>query len=133
MPCVRHTPVVHWTLRLQCKVGRAMSCQQANRKNGHGDRVPIQQTHIAVDSEVGEKRHRKIRLSIKGNAANEIARRGAKKESQEKVRKDKDKIPKSLPEAIVNVTANFDGYTSQNETPQNQNQRQVVTGEGGSH
>lgn len=41
--------------------------------------------------------------------------------------------PKPLPEAIIDVSTNFDGDTAQNEAPQNQEEGKIITGEGRSH
>src|SRR3954454_24211914 len=88
---------------------------------------------MAADIEVGEKGHREIPLCVKRNAARDIAGSRAKKDSQKKIRNDEVEVPVSLPKAVVDVAADFERNTAQNQTPQNQKEGEIVTGKSRSH
>src|SRR5207302_5755820 len=105
-----------------------MSCQHDDGENCNRNGVPVEQTDMAPDIEVGEKRHREIPLCINGNAARDVARSHTEKNREKKIGKDEIEVPISLPKAIIDVPADFDRDTAQNQTPQNQKEGEIVTG-----
>src|SRR5436853_4155582 len=88
---------------------------------------------MAAHTKVGEKRHRKIPLCVNRNAARDVARSCAEKNRKQEIGADENEIPIRLPEAIVDVAADFERDTAQNQTPQNQKEGQIVTGKSRSH
>src|SRR5262249_12798220 len=124
---------MHRSLCLQREISRAVRCQQDGHEDGDGYRVPIEQSHIAARSEIGEKRHREISLGIEWNTTLQIACRYTEKNGEEKIGKDKNKIPVFLPKSIVDMAANLEGNATQNESPQNQHEREVIARERRGH
>src|ERR1700675_4585557 len=110
-----------------------MSCQRYYGENRNRNRVPIEQAHVATHIEVREKRHREIPLCVNRNATRDIARSCAKKDGEKKIRKNEIEVPIALPKAIVDVSADFDRNSAQNQAPQNQKKREVITGKSRSH
>src|SRR5437764_2711081 len=105
-----------------------MSRQHHGGENCNRNGVPVEQTDMAAHIEVGEKRHREIPLCVKRHAARDVPRSGPKKNREEKIGKNKIEVPISLPEAIIDVSADFERDTTQNQTPQNQKEGEIVTG-----
>src|SRR5262249_47354702 len=105
-----------------------MSGQHDNRENGNRYGVPIEQPDISTHVEICEKCHREISLRVKGNTARNIASGRAEQNSEKKIGKHENEIPIGLPKAIVNVSANFDRDAAQNQAPEDQKQRQIITG-----
>src|SRR6266567_1528704 len=85
-----------------------MSCQYHGSENRNRNRVPIEQSDVTADVEVCEEGNQEI---------------GA----------DENEIPIRLPKAIVDVSADFERDTAQNQTPQNQKEGEIVTGKSRSH
>src|SRR5947208_16257992 len=110
-----------------------MSCQHYDSENRNRYGVPIEQADVATHIEVREKRHREIPLCVNRNATRDIAGSRAKKDCEKKIRNDEIEVPISLPEAIIDVSADFERDTAQNQTPQNQKEGQIVTGKSRSH
>src|SRR6266446_8881295 len=110
-----------------------MSGQHDDGKNCNRNGVPVEQADMAADIEVGEKRHREIAVRIQWNSARDVARGRAEKDCEKKVGKNEIEVPISLPEAIIDVPADFDRNSAQNQAPQNQKQGQIITGERRSH
>src|SRR6266436_5198911 len=106
-----------------------MSRQHHNGENCNRNGVPVEQTDMAADIEVGEKRHREIPLCVNRNAARDVARSCTEKNREKKIGKNEIEVPISLPEAIIDVPADFDRNSAQNQAPQNQKQGQIITGE----
>src|SRR5947209_8897003 len=102
-----------------------MRRQHDNGENRNGDSVPIEQTDVAAHIEVGEKRHREIPLRVNRNAARDVARSCTEKNREKKIGKDEIEVPISLPEAIIDVSADFERDTAQNQTPQNQKEGEI--------
>jgi hypothetical protein len=46
-----------------------------------------------------------------------VACRRAEKDPKEKIGKHENKIPEPLPKAVIDMAANFDGNTAQNQAP----------------
>src|SRR5882724_7991411 len=84
---------------------------------------------MATDVEVREKRHREIPLCVNRNTARYVAGGCAEKNRKQEIGADENEIPIRLPKAIVDVSADFERDTAQNQTPQNQKKREVITGE----
>src|SRR5271155_3952161 len=122
-----------WPFRLQREIGRAMSGHQYRGKDGKRYRVPIEQPHVSAHSEIRKERHRKIAVCIKRNASRQVTRRCTKKDRKEEIRNRENKIPEPLPKTILDMAAYFDGYTTENQAPQNQKQCEVVAGKRRSH
>src|SRR6478672_6290203 len=110
-----------------------MSCQHYDGENRNRNRVPVEQAHMPTHIEVRKKCHREIPLGIKWNAARNIARGRAKKNSEKKIGKNEIEVPIRLPKAIVDVSTDFERDTAQNQTPQNQKEGEIVTGKSRSH
>src|SRR5438552_3924695 len=110
-----------------------MSCQHDDGENCNRNGVPIEQSDMAAHIEVGEKRHREIPLCVNRNTARDVARSCTEKNGEKKIGKNENEIPIRLPKAIVDVSADFERDTAQNQTPQNQKKREVITGERRSH
>src|SRR6266478_2701579 len=110
-----------------------MSGQHDDGKNCNRNGVPVEQTDMAAHIEVGKKRHREIPLCINRNAARDVARRCTEKNREKKIGKNEIEVPISLPEAIVDVSADFKRDAAQNQTPQNQKEGEIVTGKSRSH
>src|SRR2546430_7240329 len=110
-----------------------MSRQHDNGKNGNRKGVPVEQADVATHIEVREKRHREIPLCVTRNATRDMAGSRAKKDCEKKIRNDEIEVPISLPEAIIDVSADFERDTAQNQTPQNQKEGEIVTGKRRSH
>src|SRR5438128_1964612 len=105
-----------------------MRRQHDNGENCNRNGVPVEQADMAAHIEVGEKRHRKIPLCVNRNAARDVARSCTEKNREKKVGKNENEIPISLPKAIIDVSADFERDTAQNQTPQNQKEGEIVTG-----
>src|SRR6266404_2179105 len=88
---------------------------------------------MAADVEVCEERHREIPVRVQRHSARYVARSGTEKNREKKIGKNKIEIPISLPEAIIDVPADFERDTAQNQTPQNQKEGEIVTGKSRSH
>src|SRR5436190_14389386 len=88
---------------------------------------------MAAHTKVGEKCHREISLSIKRNAARNVARSCTEKNREKKIGKNEIEVPISLPKAIIDVPADFDRNSAQNQAPQNQKEGEIVTGKSRSH
>src|SRR5256886_11256997 len=107
-----------------------MSCQHDDRENCDRYGVPVEQADMAAHIEVGEERQREIPLCVNRDGARDVARGGTEKNREKKIGNNEIEVPISLPEAIVDVPADFDRNSAQNQTPQNQKQREVITGKG---
>jgi hypothetical protein len=94
-------------------------------------RIPVEQSHVAAWREVGQEGHGERTVASKRNTAGHIARRRTEKDGQKRVRQHEDEIPKPLPHAIVDVAAHFQRDAAQNQTPQDEKEREVITGKGG--
>src|SRR5438477_4747948 len=110
-----------------------MSCQHYDGKNRNRNRVPVEQADMAAHIEVGEESHREIPLCVNRNAARDVARSCTEKNREKKIGKNEIEVPISLPEAIVDVSADFELDTAQNQAPQNQKKGEIVTGKSRSH
>src|SRR6266536_6470469 len=110
-----------------------MRRQHDNGENCNRNGVPVEQADMAAHIEVGEKRHREIPLSVNRNAARDVARSCTEKNREKKIGKNEIEVPISLPEAIIDVPADFDRNSAQNQAPQNQKKREVITGKSRSH
>src|SRR5438309_5042692 len=105
-----------------------MRRQHDNGENCNRNGVPIEQADMAAHIEVREKRHREISLRVERHAARDVSGGGPEKNREEKIGKNEIEVPISLPEAIVDVSADFERDTAQNQTPQNQKEGEIVTG-----
>src|SRR4029077_13008943 len=123
----------HRAFGLEREIRRAMSCQHDDGENRNRYGVPVEQTDMATDIEVREKRHREISLRIDWNAARDVAGGCAEKNRKQEIGADENEIPIRLPKTIVNVTADFNGDAAQNQAPHNQKQREIITRERRSH
>src|SRR5438132_13011104 len=110
-----------------------MSSQHYDSENCNRYRVPVEQTDMAAHIEVGEKRHREIPVRVQRHSARYVAGGCAEKNRKQEIGADENEIPIRLPEAIVDVAADFERDTAQNQTPQNQKEGQIVTGKSRSH
>src|SRR5437879_3459744 len=110
-----------------------MRRQHDNGENRNGNRVPIEQSDVPADIEVREERHREIPLCVNGNAARNVARSCTEKNGEQKIGKNEIEVPIRLPKAIVDVPADFERDTAQNQTPQDQKKSEIVTGKSRSH
>src|SRR6266498_4811411 len=106
-----------------------MGCQHDDRENCDRYGVPVKQAHMAAHIEVGKKRHREISLRVERHAARDVTGGGPEKNREEKIGKNKIEIPITLPQAIVDVAADFERDTAQNQAPQKQKQGQIITRE----
>src|SRR5260370_25796620 len=88
---------------------------------------------MAAQTKVGEKRHRKIPLCIQWNSARDVARSCAEKDRKQEIEADEIAVPIRLPKAIVDVSADFERDTAQNQTPQNQKEAEILTGKSRRH
>src|SRR4029077_20962705 len=88
---------------------------------------------MPADVEVGEEGHRKIAVGIKRNSARDVTSGCAEKNRKQEIGADENEIPIRLPKAIVDVSADFERDTAQNQTPQNQKEGEIVTGKSRSH
>src|SRR6266436_9540483 len=110
-----------------------MRRQHDNGENCNRNGVPVEQADVTAHIEVGEKRHREIPLCVNRNAARDVTRSRAEKNGEKQTGKDEIEIPIRLPKPVIDVAADFERDTAQNQTPQNQKKREVVTGECRSH
>src|SRR5438876_11853739 len=110
-----------------------MRRQHDNSENCNRNGVPVEQADMAAHIEVGEKRHREIPLCVNRNAARDVARSCTEKNREKKIGENEIEVPISLPQAIVNVSADFERDTAQNQAPQNQKKGEIVTGKSRSH
>src|SRR6266446_5902125 len=110
-----------------------MSCQYHGSENRNRNRVPIEQSDVTADVEVCEEGHREITVRIQRNSACDVAGGCAEKNRKQEIGADENEIPIRLPKAIVDVSADFDRNSAQNQAPQNQKQGQIVTSKGRSH
>src|SRR6266700_6517884 len=110
-----------------------MGCEHDDRENRDRYGVPVKQAHMAAHIEVGKKRHREISLRVERHAARDVARSCTEKNREKEIGKNEIEVPISLPEAIIDVPADFDRNSAQNQAPQNQKEREVVTGKGRGH
>src|SRR6266566_8950198 len=105
-----------------------MSCQHYDGENRDRNRVPVEQADMATHIEVREKRHREIPLCVNRNATRDVAGGCAEKNRKQEIGADENEIPIRLPKAIIDVSADFERDTAQNQTPQNQKEGEIVTG-----
>src|SRR5947207_12193568 len=110
-----------------------MSSQHDDRENRNRYRVPVEQANMTTDIEVREERHREIPLCVNRNTARDVARSCTEKNREKKIGKNEIEVPVTLPKAIVDVSADFERDTAQNQTPQNQKEGEIVTGKSRSH
>src|SRR6266446_4484118 len=110
-----------------------MSGQHNDGENCNRYGVPVEQADMAAHIEVGEKRHREIPLCVNRNAARDVARSRTEKNREKKIGKNEIEVPISLPEAIIDVPADFDRNSAQDQAPQNQKQREIITGKSRRH
>src|SRR6266404_7659541 len=110
-----------------------MRRQHDDGENCNRNGVPVEQADMAAHTEVGEKRHREITLRVNRNAACDVARSCTEKNREKKIGKNEIEVPISLPQAIVDVSADFERDTAQNQAPQNQEEGEIVTGKSRSH
>src|SRR5436190_11664895 len=110
-----------------------MRCQHDDRENCDRYSVPIEQSDMAAHIEVGKKRHREISLRVERNAARDVAGGCAEKNRKQEIGADENEIPIRLPKAIIDVSADFERDTAQNQTPQDQKEGEIVTGKSRSH
>src|SRR5438046_1953297 len=110
-----------------------MSGQHDDGENCNRYGVPVEQADMATHIEVREKRHREIPLCVNRNTARDVARSCTEKNGEKKIGKNEVEIPIHLPKTIVDVAADFERDTAQNQTPQNQKEGQIVTGKSRSH
>src|SRR5437764_15157485 len=106
-----------------------MSSQHDDRENRNRYRVPLEQANMTTDIEVREERHREIALGVERNTARDVARSCTEKNREKKIGKNEIEIPISLPEAVIDVPADFDRDNAQNQAPQNQKQSHIINGE----
>src|SRR6266478_6726761 len=107
-----------------------MSCQYHGSENRNRNGVPIEQSDVTADVEVCEEGHREIAVRIQRNSARDVAGGCAEKNRKQEIGADENEIPELLPKAIVDVSADFDRDTAQNQTPQNQKQSELVNSKG---
>src|SRR5580765_3840171 len=88
---------------------------------------------MATHIEVREEGHREIAVRIQRHSAGNVAGGCAEKNRKPEIGADENVIPIRLPKAIVDVSANFERDTAQNQTPQNQKEGEIVTGKSRSH
>src|SRR4029077_20629739 len=119
--------------RLQREIGRAVSRQHHSGYHRNRNRVPVEQADVTADTKIREEGHREIAVGIERNSARNVSRGRAKKNGEQKVGKDEIEIPVSLPKSIVDVAADFERDTAQNQTPQNQKEGEIITCESRSH
>src|SRR5882724_3509842 len=110
-----------------------MRRQHDNGENCNRNGIPVEQTDMTADIEVGEKRHREIPLCVDRNAARDVARSRTEKNREKKIGKNEIEVPIPLPKAIIDVAADFDRNSAQNQAPQNQKEGEIVAGESRSH
>src|SRR6266404_9601823 len=110
-----------------------MSCQHDDGENCNRNGVPVEQTDMAADIEVGEKRHREIPLGVNRDATRDVARSCTEKNREKKIGNNEIEVPIPLPKAIIDVAADFDRHSAQNQAPQNQKEGEIVTGKSRSH
>src|SRR6266536_1400453 len=110
-----------------------MRRQHDNGENCNRNGVPVEQADMAANVEVGEERHREIPLCVNRNTARDVARSCTEKNREKKIGKNEIEVPISLPEAIIDVPADFDRNSAQNQAPQNQKKREVVACKGRRH
>src|SRR6266851_7977798 len=110
-----------------------MSCQYHGSENRNRNRVPIEQSDVTAEVEVCEEGHREFAVRIQRNSARDVAGGCAEKNRKQEIGADENEIPIRLPKAIVDVSADFERDTAQNQTPQNQKEGEIVTGESRSH
>src|SRR6266576_1771974 len=110
-----------------------MRSQHYDSENCNRNGVPVEQTDMAAHSKVGEKRHREIPLRVNRNTARDVARCCTEKNGEQEIGADENEIPIRLPQSIVDVSADFERDTAQNQTPQNQKEGEIVTGKSRSH
>src|SRR5882757_8728705 len=110
-----------------------MSSQHDDRENRNRYRVPVEKADVAAHIEVREKRHREIPLCVNRNTARDVARCCTEKNGEQEIGADENEIPIRLPKSIVDVSADFERDTAQNQTPQDQKEGEIVTGKSRSH
>src|SRR6266404_6354804 len=110
-----------------------MRRQHDNGENCNRNGLPSEQADMAAHIEVGEKRHREIPLCVNRNATRYVAGGCAEKNRKQEIGADENEIPIRLPKSIVDVSADFERDTAQNQTPQNQKEGEIVTGKSRSH
>src|SRR5436305_333470 len=110
-----------------------MRREHDDRENCDRYGVPVKQAHMAAHIEVGKKCHREISLRVERHAARDVTSGCTEKNREKKIRKNEIEVPISLPEAIIDVPADFDRNPAQNQTPQNQKEGEIVTGKSRSH
>src|SRR6266704_5798686 len=105
-----------------------MRRQHDNGENCNRNGVPVEQSDMTAHIEVGEKRHREIPLCVNRNAARDVAGGCAEKNRKQEIGADENEIPIRLPKATIDVSADFERDTAQNQTPQDQKEGEIVTG-----
>src|ERR1700719_3769481 len=105
--------------------------QGESKISGHADqdRVPIENAGVGAEAKVGPQRLEEITLRIEGNAAHDVAERGAKENRQQRAREAEGQVPEGRPYATGDVTAKFDGDAAQDEQPENHHERQIEAAE----
>src|SRR5262249_50896456 len=130
-PRVACAAVMHDAFRLERQIGHTVRRERDRSEERNRYRIPVEQSHVAARREVGEEGHGEGAVGSKRNTAGHVARRRAEKDGQKRVREHEDETPERLPHAIVDVAAHFQRDSAQNQTPQDEKEREVITGKGG--
>src|SRR5213082_3467521 len=110
-----------------------MSPQNCDGENRNRYSVPVEQADVTADVEVCEEGHREIAVRVQRHSARYVAGGCAEKNRKQEIGADENEIPIRLPKAIIDVAADFERDTAQNQTPQNQKEGEIVTSKSRSH
>src|SRR5271154_2005789 len=106
-----------------------MRGQSDQRQPSDKDRVPIQNTGLRAEFEVGPERLKEISTGIERDSANHIAERCSEEHGQQDTRDAEHNVEEILPDLVFNMGAKLYSNAAQNEQPQDNHQRQIKSAE----
>ena len=121
---------MHNALCLEGQIDGTVRRRHQHADDSHGDRIPVKQTDLSRHAKVSEEGHVKLARFLERDAPHNIAQRGAEKNTQQQIGSREDKVPKRLPHPIIDVTANLQRDSPEDQRPKNEEESQIIAGKG---
>ena len=112
----------------QARKARAVRRERDEGENADEARVPVENSDGSACAEVGEERELEPAVGGERNAADQIAERRPEEHGQERAREREEEIPGEAPDGIRDVAPELDRDAPQDETPQDEEDREVEAG-----
>ena len=102
-----------------------MHRQCDGRVERHDQRVPIENSWLGVDPEVGPQWREEHARVVHGDAPHHIAQRRTEEDGQQKAREAEGDVPELPPQRMVDMMTQLDTQRSEDEKPEHDHERQV--------